>query len=401
MAGTLFALTPFVLLHGVFARDIHSINLASSSPSSQSSDWTMFSFNHSRFNANEHILSTRNVSRLSLDWSTAVTPDNASSDSAAIANGIVYTSNRDTSPNDSLAALQMTTGHILWQSMLSGDLASPPAVMNGRVYITSQPWIQAFNATTGHPLWQDNINAETAPVVANGVVYIGSYAINGPYNTIYALNATTGKIIWTTTIDGIVGTDSPTIANGTLYIGSEQGTLYAFNASTGKQRWSASTGTNTFATGTPAVDNGAVYAQAGPQNLEAFNTATGKQLWSVTVGDYSSPAAAYGLVYMTDTSNSLRAYSEKTGKLVWEYTTANPDGSVDGTLSPAVANGVVYASGFGGYSGMIALNAKTGKLLDTYSNPGQGDDSSSPSIADGMVFYNAGDGSVDALYVHP
>ncbi len=400
LSSTLLVLAPFVLPHNALARETQRINLAYPSATSPS-DWTMFSFNHARFNPKEHTLSPANVSRLSLNWSTLVTPNNGSSTSIAIANNIVYTTNRDTTPHDSLVALDMTTGHILWQSMLSGDMSAPaaPAVINGIVYITSSPWLEAFNATTGRELWKDNINAETAPVVANGIVYIGSYAINGPYNPVYALNAITGKTLWSNTIFGIWGTDSPTVADGTLYIGSGQGTLYAYNARTGVQRWSASTGVNEVADTTPAVDNGIVYVTVGSQYLEAFNAASGKQLWSVQDGGFSSPAAAYGLVYITDNSNYMRAYSGKTGKLVWEYTNTDDSKLVDGTLSPAVANRVVYACGFGGYTGIKAFSALTGKVLGTYSNTAQGENFSSPSVANGRVFYNTADGSINALSV--
>jgi outer membrane protein assembly factor BamB len=54
------------------------------------------------------------------------------------------------------------------------------------------------------------------------VVYVGSSDDN-----IYALNASTGALLWSYTTGGKVGA-SPAVANGMLYVGSEDYNIYAF-----------------------------------------------------------------------------------------------------------------------------------------------------------------------------
>jgi outer membrane protein assembly factor BamB len=67
----------------------------------------------------------------------------------------------------------------------------------------------------------------SSPAVANGVVYVGS----GDHN-VYALNASTGALLWSyTTGDGVYS--SPTVAKGMLYVGSNDGKVYAFGLKTG------------------------------------------------------------------------------------------------------------------------------------------------------------------------
>jgi len=63
----------------------------------------------------------------------------------------------------------------------------------------------------------------SSPAVANGVVYVGSGS------NVYALNASTGALLWTyTTASGV--SSSPAVANGAVYVGSGGGVgnVYAF-----------------------------------------------------------------------------------------------------------------------------------------------------------------------------
>jgi outer membrane protein assembly factor BamB len=54
------------------------------------------------------------------------------------------------------------------------------------------------------------------------VVYIGSYD-----HHVYALNASTGALLWGHPI-GYLVRSSPAVANGVVYVGSRDGKVYAF-----------------------------------------------------------------------------------------------------------------------------------------------------------------------------
>ena len=60
------------------------------------------------------------------------------------------------------------------------------------------------------------------------------------YN-VYALNATTGALLWNYTTGGSVYS-SPAVANGVVYVGSDDFNVYALNAITGAKLWSYATG---------------------------------------------------------------------------------------------------------------------------------------------------------------
>ena len=100
--------------------------------------------------------------------------------------------------------------------------------------ITWGAW-SALNAFTGKPIWQTADPTAGAidmgsVSVANGVMYAGSQS-----GSMYALDAATGKILWSFASGGTV-LDGPSIVDGTVYWGSgynNPGTpnnkLYAFS----------------------------------------------------------------------------------------------------------------------------------------------------------------------------
>jgi len=71
---------------------------------------------------------------------------------------------------------------------------------------------------------------------------------------------------------------------------------------------------------------------------------------------------------------------------MWQYTLNGGSNS-----SPAVANGVVYFPA--GDGNLIALNASTGALLWSYTIGSE----SSPAVVNGMVYVGSDDGSVYAF----
>jgi uncharacterized repeat protein (TIGR01451 family) len=271
--------------------------------------------------------------------------------SPAVANGVVYIS--DAIGDVLLNALNASTGAVLWAAE-TGWTNSSPAVVNGVVYAGGaglgefeQQDFFAFNAT-GAGLWSISIgSSDSSPAVVNGVVYAG-YGFGAG---LYALNATTGAILWTfaTPVES-----SPAVANGVVYVGSDDGNVYALNASTGAMLWSYTTGGGVQSS--PAVANGVVYVGSDDNNVYALNASTGAKLWSYTTGNaisYSSPAVANGVVYISSEDNNVYALNASTGAKLWSYYIGALSSSptiVDGALyihTGGASGGNVYAFSLG------------------------------------------------------
>ena len=81
--------------------------------------------------------------------------------------------------------------------------------------------------------WSANIGGQlTQPVIAEGRVFLASM----DSHTIHALDAATGKTIWSYTCGGRVDT-SPTIYSGKILFGSADGYVYCLDAAQGTLAW--------------------------------------------------------------------------------------------------------------------------------------------------------------------
>jgi outer membrane protein assembly factor BamB len=109
--------------------------------------------------------------------------------------------------------------------------------------------------------------------VANGVVYVGSGAFGSPGN-LYALNATTGALLWSYTT-GYMLVSSPAVANGAVYVGSTDNNVYALNAKTGALLWRYTTGGSVGSS--PSVANGVVYVGSDDYKVYAFGLKKGRE----------------------------------------------------------------------------------------------------------------------------
>ncbi len=264
-----------------------------------------------------------------------------------------------------------------------------PGYGDGLALRSGGAYVAAFNAagcsaSVCTPVWTTSgLPASTgntgSPAIANGVLYLAN-------QTLYAFNAAgtancsgtpkTCAPLWTAATTNYPTYSAPAVANGTVYVGSWGSKLYAFNAAgstncstsaTGKTctpLWTAATPSGIG--GTPAVANGVVYTVSGNGTLSAFNAAGSKNcsgtvtaktctpLWSSGPGTSgyvtsSSPAVANGVVYFSSTNGGTYGY-DAAGSLNCSVSgtakTCSPLwGAVSGFIgggSPAIVNGVLY-----------------------------------------------------------
>jgi outer membrane protein assembly factor BamB len=278
---------------------------------------------------------------------------------------------------------------LAWTAFAGLSTDSSPVIANGIVYIGSYYGsLYAFDAVTGKSKWvapTGNLIKWSSPAVADGTVYIGS-----DDGKLYAFNAASGRQLWASPTGKAIDSSS-TVVNGVVYIGSEDGKLYAFNAMTGAQLWATPTG-GPISTSSPAVANGVVYIGSEDLKLHAFNATTGTQLWvSAQTSSYvdSSPAVVNGVVYVGSDDDYLYAFDAATGEGKW--VSAQTGGSI--ISSPAVVNGVVYVGSTDGK--LYAFDAVTGRQL--WVAPTGKDIWSSPIVANGVVYVGSYDNKLYAF----
>ena len=91
---------------------------------------------------------------------------------------------------------------------------------------------------------------------------------------------------------------SPAVSGGVVYVGSSDNRVYALDASTGDLIWSYETGDYVFSS--PAVSGGVVYVGSRDNRVYALDASTGDLIWSYETGDevWSSPEVSGGVVYV-------------------------------------------------------------------------------------------------------
>jgi outer membrane protein assembly factor BamB len=324
---------------------------------------------------------------------------------------VVYLASTD----NSVVALSVWTGEVLWRVESDNDLATP-AVADGLVFVGGYD-LAALDAATGQERWSFATPGGVwgSPAVVDGVVYAvsnGSIEESPVTGHVFAIEAVDGDLIWEAVVPGDLNA-SPAVAGGMVYVHSGVG-LYALDAATGQERWQAAVGYYWRYGGSPVVVDGTVYhfgregAAGGDDGetkpmLRAFDATTGQERWSVGFGESfgilngPSPAVAGGVVYVGG-REFLYALDAATGRELWRANAGHE------TNDPVVVGNVVYVTAQiyeEVYGAVLAFDAATGRELWRFGTPDVLP--TNPVVVDGVVFaagynFDADDGMVYAIW---
>lgn len=304
-------------------------------------NWLQVGFEpgHTRYSPCEFALNQSTVTQLQPAWTFNAGTGNFLRGAPAVVNDIVYTSSDSTT----LYALNSATGAVQWtfDSGFGSGTETAPAVAAGVVYTasgnSSEADLFAFNAQTGAPLWTTTLapGYVTPPVVANGVVYVGSPA------ALYAVSAATGTILWTSTASHN-GFGQPVVGGGIVYAEGDDAAnrlMFALDAGSGEVLWTHIV--EGYLYGSIAYSSGRLYvAQDYPYAVYALDARTGNTVWTNTdlgSGTETGIAIAYNTLYMNG-GGELYALDTTTGTL--RFTIASFSDFEAG--APVVANRVLY-----------------------------------------------------------
>ena len=287
--------------------------------------------------------------------------------------------------------LDAANGQQLWRYKTKGrSIPAPVTDSNGMIYFGGLDGIvYALSTADGKLNWSFQTQGPvlSSPTVANGLLYVGSSDGN-----LYALDAQKGTLIWhyhagpaTVAVD----VHTVVVSNGVIYGSSNDNVefsyLFALDAKSGKQLWSVQVKDQNFTA--PQVNSGIIYIaswalehQGGPDIKDsyvyAYNTNNGSLIWrSDKVGDFilAAPTIANGIIYIGSQDTFLYALDAKTGHRVWHHNVGGiiytplslVNGVVYGGVLPSVkadatsrTNDVTQSDGY-----IVALNATNGSLI--------------------------------------
>jgi outer membrane protein assembly factor BamB len=287
--------------------------------------------------------------------------------------------------------------HGIWRRTLSSDIEFPPSVAYGKLYVAQQKGhFYAINARSGKVLWTKTFDrcVAASPAIADGVVYQGFLQTNpcgGHARTndglLVAWDAKSGKELWRLRPGAVES--SPVVVGNTLYLGSKDRKVYALQLRGRKPprtRWTFTADDEVVAA--PAYSQGKIFAATSNGSVYAIDARNGREVWHATsfarFGSreyfYATPAVAYGRVYAPNADGTVYAYGARTGELLW----ARQVGTYAYT-APAVWRRTVYVGTWDGY--FVAIDAVTGDIRWRFDAPST--ISGAPTVLSGVVYFSS------------
>lgn len=357
-----------------------------SQPSPSSATITM-----TRFDNGNSVLASVSARDGSTIWSQRLAnPSNFST----IANGMYYTMGWVGGPGPTLSAYRLSDGARQWNVTPVNGNMRPLIVANGLVfyasgspYPTPQETLSAIDATTGNAAWNVSLSGVdmmanvTAQVAANSdLLFLGSSnAPAGSPMMVTAVRVSDGSVAWSQTLSGQTASrqvgaarlsgfgNGPgrwlTASANTVFAADPSGAVTAFHAADGSVAWRSSAISSALIGA--SVTYGGVglyvcqYTNFNARNpLLALDPATGRTLWQTTAQSCAGQLVEVdGVLYSA--SGNLSAIRASDGSVLWSDSPAAGDLSF---LSLRVSEGVVVAAAApsGGNAPVCSINVLPG-----------------------------------------
>ncbi len=272
-------------------------------------------------------------------------------------------------------------------------LFGTPRVVNGVVYVCasgSGRYTYAFNAGDGTLRWRTPTDAWkvsipfgdfAVPIVKDGIVYNGTYALNEQDGTVLRRIAFDTRWL------------SPqALVEDTIYAMSQMG-VYAINAQNGEVYWLYQPDAQTIMSGPLVVADHLLYAGTSgsvdhPEKSYfcALDAEKGTERWRYTMGSYIGAVIHNENIYVSSGDWCLYALEKNNGSLHWKYQFVFP-----GHYPATIAENVLYINTDGAY----ALSSADGAVLwhqPLWRNPHVGISFTPSVVLDGVVYLASIDG---------
>ncbi len=202
----------------------------------------------------------------------------------------------DTSDGSEIWSVPLSAGP--WDNSITAD-------GKGRIFlaILGDSTMNAYDEIDGSLIWSFKLHGFSLSFNAyhDGVVFIADTS-----GYVYALNSTSGILIWEHKIGNTFDISSPTLSGGLLFIGTRDGrdgAFFVLDEVTGDVVWRYSIGSNV--TAPPSIADGIMFCGADDWHMYAFDFGVGNGNW---------------ILHRYDSSNT--AYSPD-GLITWQYVEAN------------------------------------------------------------------------------
>lgn len=254
-------------------------------------------------------------------------------------------------------ALDAASGQLVWTYHTRGEDMPTPAVLDGKiVFGNGDGHVYELDAATGKELWKVDIGSfvsmSSATVSGHRVILAGTHPDN-----LYAVDADTGTLAWKTPLAAFsssAGDCAPAVANGIVVtqievaraepgrVASEE---VAFDATTGKILWTTTLGIGAVPPrnkdAVPMIRDGVVYTGSPvTKTAYALNLEDGRIRWRQPLSRMKAAPAVDGeYVFFPLGNGSIAVLDRSDGKIVNLYQSGNGG---FGPQNPVIVNRTLY-----------------------------------------------------------
>jgi outer membrane protein assembly factor BamB len=324
---------------------------APAQPNNSGDDWTTFAHDYKRtgYQSQHTGISTATASSLKLRWSKPL-------HEAVFSSPLVYNSRVivATHSTGTVYALDSSTGNVVWQQTLGGQIRMTPTISDGLVYVGTHLFttdsfgnvlpvpsaLYALDFKTGSIRWKTNLpgTVRGEPVVVNGTVYEGVSGGDPPaclQGGMYALDELSGAIKWSWKVDPTSG-DGGSVWSPVTYDGSH--VIFGTGNTCGKTP-------STVANGVVAlnVDGTLAWNLVNANAVTDDDTGGGELLLD-------------GAIIALNKNGTLYAMNASNGGLMWQKYLGAPDGT-GGFGTPTTDGSTIFIATH--YPGSASSGART------------------------------------------
>ena len=283
------------------------------------------------------------------------------------------------------------------------------AYNDGKLYAaTGFATVSALDAKTGKQIWSTSttVPVRSAPVVVDGRIYIITQE-----NETQALDANTGRRLWdhrgTVESAGILSSASVGVSGDTVVVPYTSGELFALRTQNGTPSWTdtlSRSGNVTSLTiindiaGRPVIDRNMVFAVSHSGTLAAINFRSGSRAWTRNIAGIQTPLVAGEYVFVVSTDGQVVCMNRGDGRVRWtQQLPAFEDPA--GKRRPIVWTGPLLVSNF-----LVMISSKgRAELLSPFNGSKLGETEIPdgtfipPVVANGMMYVLTNEAQLVAL----
>ena len=274
--------------------------------------------------------------------------------------------------HDGITAFQRNTGVRLWHFFVPNGVEKEPLLFKDNLYFGgNNGYFYSIKAVGGSENWKVHIKSEvvTTPSLdpQEGRIYLLSVS-----NSLFALDAESGKQVWTYTRQdpssySIRGGTNPVISGNILYVGFSEGSFVAFNKANGTINWEIQLNKNKRfkdIDSTAVIDGERIYVSGYDDKLYCISSNNGDILWKFEAGGYAPVLIRGETLYYPATNEKLYSLNKNTAQKKWELALT---GGIPGEVS--FVEGVLAVGESQGK--LLLIQPESGKVITSF-DPGRG-----------------------------